>query len=219
MNTNNTNIGTNGLRLHNENNNNNNLHISYIELIASSWLQFNSIQFRHMNIVLGYCLWITTDSWWIKRKTFTCVQLVYNNNNTNTNCISISCCLCVQSRNNNRFRIDNTDHIFDVNKNAQMFDYDQVDIVCPQPPRQSISPNGTPTDQQQQQQQQANNNEQQSERYIIYNVSRQQTNNYMIEWQWLMIIVIQETWSHSYICLLRLQLSLCSTLCARFRVV
>ncbi|OQR78545.1 origin recognition complex subunit 5-like, partial [Tropilaelaps mercedesae] len=30
-----------------------------------------------------------------------------------------------------RFRIDNTDHIIDVNRGNQPFDFDQVDIICP----------------------------------------------------------------------------------------
>lgn len=50
-----------------------------------------------------------------------------------------------------RFRIDNTDHIIDVNKNNAAFEYDQVNIICP------VYQPGTYDDEE--------------EKYIIYNVS------------------------------------------------
>lgn len=50
-----------------------------------------------------------------------------------------------------RFRIDNTDHIIDVNKNNAAFEYDQVNIICP------VYQPGTYDDD--------------AEKYIIYNVS------------------------------------------------
>lgn len=50
-----------------------------------------------------------------------------------------------------RFRIDNTDHIIDVNKNNAAFEFDQVNIICP------VYPPGTYDDD--------------AEKYIIYNVS------------------------------------------------
>lgn len=50
-----------------------------------------------------------------------------------------------------RFRIDNTDHIIDVNKGNIPFEYDQVNIICP-----TYTP-GT--------------HEDDAEKYIIYNVS------------------------------------------------
>jgi hypothetical protein len=50
-----------------------------------------------------------------------------------------------------RFRIDNTDHIIDVNKNNAAFEYDQVNIICP------VYPPDTYDDD--------------TEKYIIYNVS------------------------------------------------
>lgn len=50
-----------------------------------------------------------------------------------------------------RFRIDNTDHIIDVNRGNQPFEYDQVNIVCP------VYAPGT--------------HESDAEKYIIYNVS------------------------------------------------
>lgn len=50
-----------------------------------------------------------------------------------------------------RFRIDNTDHIIDVNKGNMPFEYDQVNIVCP------VYAPGT--------------HESDAEKYIIYNVS------------------------------------------------
>lgn len=59
----------------------------------------------------------------------------------------------------NRFRIDNTDHIFDVNK--KLHDHDQVDLVCPQASAGH-------------EQQPANRSAgelAQAERYIIYSVS------------------------------------------------
>lgn len=52
-----------------------------------------------------------------------------------------------------RFRIDNTDHIIDVNKNNAMFEYDQVNIICP------VYQPGTYDD------------DFETEKYIIYNVS------------------------------------------------
>ncbi|XP_023212161.1 ephrin-B1-like [Centruroides sculpturatus] len=55
---------------------------------------------------------------------------------------------------NRRFRIDNTDHIIDVNKGNIPFEYDQVNIICP-----VYSP-GT--------------KEEDVERYIIYNVSKEE---------------------------------------------
>lgn len=51
-----------------------------------------------------------------------------------------------------RFRIDNTDHIIDVNKGNIPFEYDQVNIICP-----AYTPGST--------------KEEDVERYIIYNVS------------------------------------------------
>lgn len=51
-----------------------------------------------------------------------------------------------------RFRIDNTDHIIDVNKNNAAFEYDQVNIICP------VYQPGT--------------YDEDAEKYIIYNVSR-----------------------------------------------
>lgn len=50
-----------------------------------------------------------------------------------------------------RFRIDNTDHIIDVNKGNIPFEYDQVNIICP------VYTPGT--------------HEEDAEKYIIYNVS------------------------------------------------
>jgi len=50
-----------------------------------------------------------------------------------------------------RFRIDNTDHIIDVNKGNIPFEYDQVNIICP------VYMPGT--------------HEEDAEKYIIYNVS------------------------------------------------
>lgn len=52
------------------------------------------------------------------------------------------------------FRIDNTDHIIDVNKGNIPFEYDQVNIICP-----VYSP-GT--------------HEEDAEKYIIYNVSKEE---------------------------------------------
>lgn len=49
------------------------------------------------------------------------------------------------------FRIDNTDHIIDVNKGNIPFEYDQVNIICP------VYRTGT--------------QEEDVEQYIIYNVS------------------------------------------------
>lgn len=51
-----------------------------------------------------------------------------------------------------RFRIDNTDHIIDVNRGNNKFEYDQVNLICPSYPKKEGS--GTET-----------------ETYIIYNVS------------------------------------------------
>ncbi len=53
-----------------------------------------------------------------------------------------------------RFRIDNTDHIIDVNKNNIPFEYDQVNIICP------VYTPGT--------------HEEDAEKYIIYNVSKEE---------------------------------------------
>ncbi|KAF6216348.1 hypothetical protein GE061_000689 [Apolygus lucorum] len=52
------------------------------------------------------------------------------------------------------FRIDNTDHIIDVNKGNIPFEYDQVNIICP-----TYTP-GT--------------HEEDAEKYIIYNVSKEE---------------------------------------------
>ncbi|KAL3213370.1 hypothetical protein MRX96_035430 [Rhipicephalus microplus] len=52
------------------------------------------------------------------------------------------------------FRIDNTDHIIDVNKGNIPFEYDQVNIICP------VYRTGT--------------QEEDVERYIIYNVSKEE---------------------------------------------
>lgn len=51
-----------------------------------------------------------------------------------------------------RFRIDNTDHIIDVNKGNLAFEYDQVHIICP------VYEPGT--------------FDNETEKYIIYNVSK-----------------------------------------------
>ncbi|XP_012055056.1 PREDICTED: uncharacterized protein LOC105618124 [Atta cephalotes] len=56
---------------------------------------------------------------------------------------------------NSIFRIDNTDHIIDVNKNNAMFEYDQVNIICP------VYPPDTYVDDD-------------AEKYIIYNVSKEE---------------------------------------------
>ncbi|XP_050426106.1 ephrin-B2 [Adelges cooleyi] len=55
---------------------------------------------------------------------------------------------------NSIFRIDNTDHIIDVNKGNMPFEYDQVNIVCP------VYAPGT--------------HESDAEKYIIYNVSKEE---------------------------------------------
>lgn len=55
---------------------------------------------------------------------------------------------------NSIFRIDNTDHIIDVNKNNAAFEYDQVNIICP------VYLPGTYDDE--------------TEKYIIYNVSKEE---------------------------------------------
>lgn len=55
---------------------------------------------------------------------------------------------------NSIFRIDNTDHVFDLNKGNGQFDYDQVNIICP------VYPPGT--------------FEEDTEKYIIYNVSKEE---------------------------------------------
>lgn len=59
-----------------------------------------------------------------------------------------------------RFRIDNTDHIIDVNHGNIPYEYDQVNLVCP-----SYSPS-TPEDE--------------AEKYIIYNVSLSPASFYFI---------------------------------------
>lgn len=58
------------------------------------------------------------------------------------------------NRTNPIFRIDNTDHIIDVNKGNIPFEYDQVNIICP-----TYTP-GT--------------HEDDAEKYIIYNVSKEE---------------------------------------------
>ncbi|XP_035222542.1 ephrin-B2a-like, partial [Stegodyphus dumicola] len=60
------------------------------------------------------------------------------------------------------FRIDNTDHIIDVNKNNLPFEYDQVNIICPVYPH---SNQGTKSE---------GEEDEESERYIIYNVSKEE---------------------------------------------
>ncbi|XP_076760732.1 ephrin [Xylocopa sonorina] len=55
---------------------------------------------------------------------------------------------------NSIFRIDNTDHIIDVNKNNAAFEYDQVNIICP------VYQPGT--------------YDEEAEKYIIYNVSKEE---------------------------------------------
>ncbi|XP_047736439.1 uncharacterized protein LOC108682533 [Hyalella azteca] len=52
------------------------------------------------------------------------------------------------------FRIDNTDHIIDVNKNNFPFDYDQVNIICPTYDKST--------------------DDRDTEKYIIYNVSKEE---------------------------------------------
>ncbi|CAL4084835.1 unnamed protein product, partial [Meganyctiphanes norvegica] len=52
------------------------------------------------------------------------------------------------------FRIDNTDHIIDVNKGNIPFEYDQVNIICPVYSRDT--------------------SEDEAEKYIIYNVSKEE---------------------------------------------
>ncbi|XP_055933774.1 ephrin-B2-like isoform X1 [Argiope bruennichi] len=59
-----------------------------------------------------------------------------------------------------QFRIDNTDHIIDVNKNNLPFEYDQVNIICPVYPH---SNQGT-----------AEDDGEEEEQYIIYNVSKEE---------------------------------------------
>ncbi|XP_029162664.1 ephrin-B3 [Nylanderia fulva] len=56
---------------------------------------------------------------------------------------------------NSIFRIDNTDHIIDVNKNNAAFEYDQVNIICPVYPPDSYVDDD-------------------AEKYIIYNVSKEE---------------------------------------------
>ncbi|UYV65085.1 EFNB2 [Cordylochernes scorpioides] len=56
-----------------------------------------------------------------------------------------------------RFRIDNTDHIIDVNQGNIPYEYDQVNIICP-----VIQPGTNPED---------------VEQYIIYNVSKEEYNS------------------------------------------
>uniref|UniRef100_A0ABD2XLK0 Ephrin RBD domain-containing protein n=1 Tax=Trichogramma kaykai TaxID=54128 RepID=A0ABD2XLK0_9HYME len=58
------------------------------------------------------------------------------------------------SKESSKFRIDNTDHIIDVNKNNAAFEYDQVNIICP------VYQPGTYDDE--------------AEKYIIYNVSKEE---------------------------------------------
>ncbi|KAK4871919.1 hypothetical protein RN001_016043 [Aquatica leii] len=55
---------------------------------------------------------------------------------------------------NSSFRIDNTDHIIDVNKGNVKFEYDQVNIICP------VYMPGT--------------YDEDAEKYIIYNVSKEE---------------------------------------------
>ncbi|KAI5643668.1 ephrin domain-containing protein [Phthorimaea operculella] len=55
---------------------------------------------------------------------------------------------------NSIFRIDNTDHVFDLNKGNAQFEYDQVNIICP------VYAPGT--------------FEEDTEKYIIYNVSKEE---------------------------------------------
>lgn len=55
---------------------------------------------------------------------------------------------------NSIFRIDNTDHIIDVNKGNVQFEYDQVNIICP------VYMRGT--------------YDEDTEKYIIYNVSKEE---------------------------------------------
>jgi len=52
------------------------------------------------------------------------------------------------------FRIDNTDHIIDVNKANIPFEYDQVNVICP------VYPPGS--------------SDEEAEKYIIYNVSKEE---------------------------------------------
>ncbi|KAG8194202.1 hypothetical protein JTE90_024534 [Oedothorax gibbosus] len=59
------------------------------------------------------------------------------------------------------FRIDNTDHIIDVNKNNLPFEYDQVNIICPVYPHSNP---GTSTEEE----------NEEEEQYIIYNVSKEE---------------------------------------------
>ncbi|KAH9417754.1 Ephrin-B2a [Dermatophagoides pteronyssinus] len=37
----------------------------------------------------------------------------------------------MSERYSKRFRIDNTDHIIDVNRGNAAFEYDQINIICP----------------------------------------------------------------------------------------
>ncbi|XP_037787800.1 ephrin-B2-like [Penaeus monodon] len=53
-----------------------------------------------------------------------------------------------------RFRIDNTDHIIDVNKGNVPFEYDQVNIICPVYNKDT--------------------SDEEAEKYIIYNVSKEE---------------------------------------------
>ncbi|KAI1280936.1 Ephrin-B2 [Halotydeus destructor] len=55
------------------------------------------------------------------------------------------------------FRIDNTDHIIDVNRGNNQFEYDQVNLICP------TYPKGTRAED--------------TESYIIYNVSKEEYNS------------------------------------------
>lgn len=53
------------------------------------------------------------------------------------------------------FRIDNTDHIFDINKGNSKFEYDQMNIICPVYNSREVKDDET-------------------EKYMIYNVSREE---------------------------------------------
>lgn len=56
------------------------------------------------------------------------------------------------NKDNPMFRIDNTDHIIDINKNNGPFEYDQVNLICPMAKPGTLHP----------------------ERHIIYSVSREE---------------------------------------------
>lgn len=53
------------------------------------------------------------------------------------------------------FRIDNTDHIFDINKGNSKFEYDQVNIICPVYNSREVK-------------------DEETEKYMIYNVSKEE---------------------------------------------